>query len=192
MAHIDIPRQIKNHYQLEKIIFVPTNVSPIGRKFFATYNDRVTMIKNAIMRYEFFTVSTFESLSNKISYSIDTINYFSKKYESSFLRIIIGQDNFQNLTSWYKYLDILSLANIIVLCRDNVSSYAKITELDKYLEENINLFNHTKSGKIHFSNKHKSQISGSLLRDMIKRNESIENIVSKVNYDFIKENGLYK
>ena len=41
-AHIDIPCQIKDHYQLEKIIFVPTNKSPIGRKFHAKYNDRVT------------------------------------------------------------------------------------------------------------------------------------------------------
>lgn len=191
-AHIEIPCRIRNHYQLEKIIFVPTNISPIGRKFFANYNDRVTMIQNAIKGYEFFTVSTFENLSEKTSYSIDTINYFNKKYEHSQLRIIIGEDNFHNFTSWYKYLDILSLVNIIVLCRDNDGSCVKITKLDNLVEENINLFNQTKSGKIHFSNQHTSQISGTMLRDMIKKNESIQNIVSKVNYEFIKKNGLYK
>lgn len=191
-AHIDIPCQIRDHYQLDKIIFVPTNKSPIGRKFFADYNDRVTMIRNAIKGYEFFAVSTFEKLSEKTSYSIDTINYFIKKYNSSSLRLIIGEDNFHNFTLWYKYLDILSLVNIIVLCRENDGSCVKINELDNLVEKNINLFNQTKSGKIHFSNQHKSQISGTILRDMIKRNESIQNIVSKVNYEFIKKNGLYK
>ena len=64
---------------------------------------------NAIKAYKFFAVSTFEKLSKKTSYSIDTINYFNKKYETSSLRLIIGEDNFHNFTSWYKYLDILSL-----------------------------------------------------------------------------------
>ena len=150
------------------------------------------MIKNAIKGFNFFSVSTYENLSKKTSYSIDTINYFYKKYESSQLRVIIGEDNFYNFTTWYRYHDILSLANIIVLCRDNDESYVKITELDNHLVENINLFNQTKFGKIHFSNQHKSKISGSILRDMIKKNESIQNSVAKVNYEFIRKNGLYK
>ena len=171
---------------------MPTKKSPIGRKFLAKYDDRVSMIQNAIKGYKFFSVSTFENSSEETSYSIDTINYFNKKYETSSLRLIMGEDNFHNFTSWHRHLDILSLASIIVLCRDNDSSYAKIKLLDSYVEENINLFNQSKSGKIHLSNTYKSQISGSLLRDMIKKNQSIENIVSKVNYEFIKKNGLYK
>jgi len=171
---------------------VPTNKSPIGRKFHAKFDDRVCMIQNAIKAYKFFAVSTFEKLSKEISYSINTINYFNKKYETSSLRLIMGEDNFHNFTSWHRYLDILSMVSIIVLCRDNDSNYARIELLDSYIEKNINLFNQSKSGKIHLSNKYKSQISGSLLRDMIKKNQSTENIVSKVNYEFIKKNGLYK
>ena len=150
------------------------------------------MIQNAIKGYKFFAVSTFEKLSEDISYSIDTINYFNKKYKTSSLRLIMGEDNFHTFTSWHRYLDILSLASIIVLCRDNDSNYARITLLDNYTEKNISLFNQSKSGKIHLSNNYKSQISGSLLRDMIKKNQPIEKIVSKVNHDFIKKNGLYK
>ena len=150
------------------------------------------MIQNAIKAYKFFEVSTFEKLSEEISYSIDTLYYFNKKYETSSLRLIMGEDNLYNFTSWHRYLDILSIASIIVLCRDNDSNYARIALLDSYIEKNINLFNQSKSGKIHLSNTYKSQISGSLLRDMIKKNQSIENIVSRVNYEFIKKNGLYK
>ena len=131
------------------------------------------MIQNAIKAYKFFEVSTFEKLSEEISYSIDTINYFNKEYETSSLRLIMGEDNFHNFTSWHRYLEILSMASIIVLCRDNDSNYARIELLDSYIEKNINLFNQSKSGKIHLSNTYKSQISGSLLRDMIKKNQPI-------------------
>ena len=104
----------------------------------------------------------------------------------------MGEDNFSSFTSWYKYADILSCVNIIVLSRDNIERYDKISTLKNYIEENINLFNQTKSGKIHFSALHKSDISATALREMIKQNESFKNFVSKENYEYIEKNGLYK
>ena len=150
------------------------------------------MIENAIKKHEFFAVSTFENRSENISFTIDTIHYFKRKFENSSLRIIMGEDNIYTFTSWHKYTDILSFVNIIVLARDNVERYAKINVLKNYIEENINLFNQTKSGRIHFSSLHKSDISATALREMIKRNESFKNFVSKENYEYIEKNGLYK
>ena len=104
----------------------------------------------------------------------------------------MGEDNFCTFTSWYKYTDILSSVNIIVLSRDNIERYDKISILKNHIEENINLFNHTKSGKIHFSALHKSDISATALREMIKQNESFKNFVSEENYEYIEKKGLYK
>ncbi len=171
---------------------MPTGKSPVGRRFFASYSDRVNMIKNAIKDHEFFTVSTFENTTQNISFTIDTVCYFKKKFGNNPLRIIMGEDNFCTFTSWHKYTAILSSVNIIVLSRDNIERYDKINALKNYIEENINLFNKTKSGKIHFSALHKSDISATTLREMIKQNESFENLVSKENYEYIEKNGLYK
>ena len=177
---------------MEKIIFVPTSKSPVGRSFFASYSDRVNMIKNAIKGHKFFAISTFENTSEKISFTIDTVHYFKKKFKNSSLRIIMGEDNFCSFTSWHKYTDILSIVNIIVLSRDNIERYDKIDILKKYIEKNINLFNQTKFGKIHFSTLHKSDISATALREMIKQNESFKNYVSKENHEYIEKKGLYK
>ena len=51
--------------KLHHIIYVPTGVSPVGRKFKADYEDRVTMLKNATKEYDFFSVSDFENSSEK-------------------------------------------------------------------------------------------------------------------------------
>jgi nicotinate-nucleotide adenylyltransferase len=150
------------------------------------------MIKNAIKGHKFFSVSTFENTSENISFTIDTVYYFKKKFKSRSLRIIMGEDNFYSFTSWYKYADILSSVNIIVLSRDNIERYGKIDVLKKYIEENINLFNQAKSGKIHFSTPHKSDISATTLRQMIKQDESFKNYVSRENCEYIEKNGLYK
>ena len=41
----------------------------------------------------------------------------------------MGEDNLYDFTSWYKYTDILSFVNIIVLSRDNTQRYDKISTL---------------------------------------------------------------
>ena len=52
-AHIDIPLKIKDDYQLQHIIYVPTGVSPVGREFKANYEDRMIMLENATKQHDF-------------------------------------------------------------------------------------------------------------------------------------------
>ena len=42
-AHIDIPLKIKKQYHLDKIIYVPTGISPVGKIFKASKFDRIKM-----------------------------------------------------------------------------------------------------------------------------------------------------
>ena len=191
-AHIDIPLKIKDDYQLHHIIYVPTGVSPVGRKFRADYEDRVTMLKNATKEYDFFSVSDFENSSKKTAYSINTIHHFEEKHKTSFIRLIMGEDNFIDFTNWYKYEEILLCTNIIVLSRDNLNSYGNIPILTDYIEKDIKLFNKSRSGKIHFASKFKSDLSASLIRDLINHKKSIKNYVTDENYEYIENKGLYK
>jgi len=191
-AHIDIPLKIKDDYKLDQIIYVPTGKSPIGRRYGASSADRVVMLKNATKGYDFLSVSEFEICSENISFSIDTIKFFKRKYDNSYVRLILGEDNFVDFTSWREYKSILSVVNIIVLSRDNIDSYGKIKELDNYVVEDINLFNEARSEKIHYSLKYKSNVSATLVRESILHNKSIEDYVIKENYEYIQKNGLYK
>ena len=81
-----------------------------------------------------------------------------------------------SFTNWYKYEEIMKITNIIVLSRDNDSRYDNMADIGSLIEENINLFNKTESGKIHLSGKHKSIISSSMIREHVSRNESITNL----------------
>ena len=83
--------------------------------------------------------------------------------------------------------------NIIVLCRNNLSSYGNISILTSYIEKDIKLFNKSRSGKIHFASKFKSDLSASLIRDlMINHKKSIKNYVTDENYEYIENKSLYK
>jgi len=184
--------KIKNEYHLNKIIFIPTGISPIGKIFRTSIVDRVKMLKNSIANHKSLSINDYELRSQKTSYSYNTINYFRDLYAQDKLRLIIGEDNFMSFTEWYKYEDIMKLVNIIVLSRDNVLRCDNIDFIQSLLEENINLFNEAIFGKIHFSVKHKSIISSTMIRERIRANQSFQNYVSKENYKYIFDNGLYK
>ena len=86
----------------------------------------------------------------------------------------------------------MKIVNIVVLARDNFLRCDNIENIKILLEENINLFNKTKCGKIHFSEKHKSIISSTTIREHVSRNESIMHYVSDENNKYILDKGLYR
>ena len=191
-AHIDIPLKIKNQYHLDKIIYVPTGISPVGKIFKASKSDRIKMLENAVSHHNSLAINDYEVSSSDKSYSINTLKYFKELYPQGRLRLIIGEDNFMSFTKWHKYQEIMEIVNIIVLSRDNIARCDKIRSSKILFEENINLFNKIISGKIHFSKKHKSIVSSTIIRECVSRNESIMSYVSDENNKYIFNKGLYK
>ena len=149
-AHIDIPLKIKSHFKLDKIIYVPTGTSPVGKVFKANKSDRLKMLENVTAQDKSLSIDDYELKSSDISYSFNTLKYFKELYPPSKLRLIIGEDNFMSFTKWYKYNEIMKIVNIVVLVRDNILRCDNMEEIKILLEENINIFNKAKHGKIYF------------------------------------------
>ena len=191
-AHIDIPLSIKDDYKLNRVIYVPTGHSPTGKKIIASAIDRIEMLKNATNDYDALVVDDFECRSSNVSYTIDTIKYFDKIYPQANLRLLIGEDNFNSFSKWHKYEEILSMVNIIILSRENITSYDSMKLIRNIIEENIILFNNTKSERIHYSHNCKSHLSSTMIRSMINSNKSIDEYISYENNSYIKHKGLYK
>jgi nicotinate-nucleotide adenylyltransferase len=191
-AHIDIPLKIKNHFELDKIIYVPTGTSPVGKAFKANKSDRLKMLENVIAQDKSLSIDDYELKSSDISYSFNTLKYFEELYPQNKLRLIIGEDNFMSFTKWYKYYEIMKVVNIVVLVRDNILRCDNMENIKTLFEENINLFNKAKFGKIYFSEKYKSNISSTMVREHVNRNESIVNYVSNENNKYILDKGLYR
>lgn len=191
-AHVQIPVKIFSTYKFDKIIYIPTGLSPVGKKLNISNSDRLKMLENALHQYKYLSISDYELRLNTICYSINTVKYFKKEYPQDKLRLIIGEDNFTSFQKWYKYLDIIELLNIIILIRDNTKSCDKITSLQEFITDDINQFNESNSKMIHYYNGLKSNISSTMIRNRIKDNKSIEKYVLANNCKYILEKKLYK
>lgn len=178
-AHIQIAKYICTTFGHERIIFVPSFISPHKEEFdYIKPIDRFNMTKIAIENYPNFVIDDYELKQEAISYTINTIDHIYKKYNDieGQLTLIIGSDLIADFDKWHKASEISSSVNIIVLSRskdknikhENIAKYnMKLTYID-YID-----------------------ISSTTIRDNINNKAIIETMLDEKVYKYMKEHNLY-
>lgn len=170
-AHLQMAQDALDFFDLEKIIFLPNSNPPHKKIELFSYKDRVKMLELVLNKEKNFEISYVEKNKEKIHYTYDTIKENFKDDEVYF---IMGDDEFLNLKSWYRYQDLLKLCKIIVFLRKHSISYLLKQNEDLIKNYDINL---VKNEKI--------SISSSDIRNRIKNKTSIKYLVPNEVYNYI-------
>jgi nicotinate-nucleotide adenylyltransferase len=175
LGHLITAQSVREIRGLEKIIFIPAFISPHKRELKASSpDDRLNMIKLAIEGIPFFDYSDLEIKKGGISYTIDTLKEFKKKYND--LEFIIGYDNIFSFHTWKDPDEILKLTKLIVLKRK--SSQPPPFE-DKYYKQAI------------FVQTRGIEISATDIRERVKNNLPINFLVPAKVMEYIYKQKLY-
>lgn len=128
-GHLIIADRFIEQMDLDKCYIVPTKVSPFKQDSYlnpkANDEDRIKMIELAIETNDRLYIDTFEINNERVSYSIDTINYFADKYpkELNNLFFLIGGDQAVSFHKWKAYQEIISKVQLCIATRnDNTDS----------------------------------------------------------------------
>jgi nicotinate-nucleotide adenylyltransferase len=175
-AHLSIANQAEKQFGLDKIFFVPAFIPP-HKRFLTGSNarDRLEMVKLATKNMSKFKVSDIELKRHGISYTIDTLRAFKKKYRSAELVLIIGADNLDQFDSWRSKEMILQYAKLAVYNRNGHPKALKNKKI-KFLPIKGNLLN----------------ISSTQVRNRIRKRLSISKLVPSSVEKYIREKELYK
>ncbi|EIE39356.1 nicotinate-nucleotide adenylyltransferase [Mycoplasmopsis canis] len=125
-GHIEIAKYVIKELNLDKLLIVPTYVSPFKKKSISI-EDKINMI-NLVLE-EKMELCLFEAKRNTISYTIDTVKYIKNKYKNDELFLIIGSDNLSKLHKWKDIDEIANLTKIVALRRSPIINK---TNLKKY------------------------------------------------------------
>lgn len=176
IGHLITAQRVLELRNLEKILFIPANISPLKQDVSTAAGEhRFEMVKVATSRNKSFLVSQIELERLGVSYTIDTLKTIKKKYDD--IELIIGFDNLLKFEKWYKPDEILKMCKLVVLHR-KVDSDPQ--EKNKYFKEAIILDTPT------------IEISSTEIRKRVKDNLSIDYLVPLKVKEYIYENGLYK
>jgi nicotinate-nucleotide adenylyltransferase len=116
-AHLTVAREAADAFKLDRVLFVPAANPPHKSGTLTSYEDRFRMVELACAVDSRFIASRLEEGIGK-SYSILTIERVRATLApEDKLYFIIGADAFAEVTSWYRWGDVIRLVEFLVVTR---------------------------------------------------------------------------
>lgn len=182
-GHLIISEYIRNNYNLDKVVFLPSGMPPHKLNNVAPSCHRKNMVELAIESNPFFKISLQEINREGRSYTVDTLKEFKDQYSNDEIYFIIGADSLFELTTWKDFKTIAKLTNFIVGGRPGQSE----SDILKKMKELKDIYGFN----IDYIKVPLVEISSTLIRENIKNNKSIKYLVSEKVEEYIYSNKLY-
>lgn len=182
-SHFSIAQDLLNEYkEINKVIFVPVN-SKYEKPGLINNEDRYNMLKLVCDKNKKFDVSRVEIDSQRPLYTIETLNYFDKKYPNNEILFLMGSDNLKEFPTWNDADKICEKYKSYVFRRDD-DDIKNIIEKDEFLSKNKNSF-------VAVSNNILNNFSSTYARKIIKEDKSIRYLAPDEVVNYIEKHKLY-
>jgi nicotinate-nucleotide adenylyltransferase len=168
-AHLILARLALEKFALERIVFVPTRLSPHKNASVASPEARLQMLRSAIEGEARFTLDDCELQREPPSYTIDTVEKLRQKYQGTHLFLLIGDDNLAGLPSWREFEDLRHMVTFIVLQRAFTPVAHEYLSVDRRID-----------------------ISATEIRKRVASGLSIQYLVPRSVEQIIRTRGLYR
>jgi nicotinate-nucleotide adenylyltransferase len=192
-GHMYIATEVLQHLPVAEIKFIPCKV-PVHREVpHASPIDRITMIHLAIEGQNAFSIDQREINRESPSFMIETVISLRADYPRSPLCLILGTDVYQKICSWKDWQNLLNYAHFVVVNREQseFKHHPNSWFESKKIEDTNCLSTHL-SGGIFFLEISPSTISATDIRQKIKNQEDISDLVPAEVATYIMQHGLYK
>jgi len=145
-------------------------------------SHRMEMCRLASKLIKNCNVSDIELIRSGKSYTYDTLCELRRKYPSKEFCLLIGGDMVATFHEWFKYKDILKMADLIVVTRKEVATDEFTAAVNSLLH---------KGGTLHLLNIDTPDISSTEIRKRISIGLDVSGMIPVSVEQYIKRNGLY-
>lgn len=182
-GHIELARLFMDRLNFDKLLLIPTAIPPHKVcENMASGTDRFNMCSLASKNIEGIEVSDIEINRQGKSYTIDTLKSICEIYQNFEIYLLMGADMFLCFDTWKEYKEILKIAVLCTVPRNNDN----VEILKKYAD-----YLNSQGGKTIVLEQMLTQVSSTQIRDMLKLNKDVDNLLSKEVFQYIKDKHLY-
>ncbi|MDA3843008.1 MAG: nicotinate (nicotinamide) nucleotide adenylyltransferase [Candidatus Kapabacteria bacterium] len=185
-AHIAAAECFLDALQLDKCVFMPTNISPFktasASALKISAEHRLECVRLALKNNPKLEISSYEIDKGDISYTYETILYLKNKYPDSELFFLIGGDSASHFRKWRNWEKILNEAQICIVPRED-------KDFDQFkISEELTI-----DGRSPIYIKFPlMNISSTEIRNLIKSGQAISDLVPPEVEDYIITHRLYQ
>ena len=171
IGHLFIAESVRQAYDLEKIIFIPSGNPPHKDDYSITNKKhRYLMTVLATLSNDYFEVSNIEYNKETPTYTIDTIKEIKSICDKDAnIYFIIGADSLFELHTWKNYKELIEICQFIVVGRGDFSKADLIKRIESLKKEY--------EAKISYLDIPVNEISSTTIRNYRKANRSIKYLV---------------
>lgn len=182
-GHLMMANYIVNNTDIDEVKFVVSANAQFKETNgeLVNFETRCRMIEMAIDRTSYLSVEKIENQMNNTPYTYEVLKRLIGNGNE--YRLIIGADNLRELHSWHRIADLLQMADIIVIPRDNIDC---ISELDEIYREYPNVKNISILDDCPYCT-----ISSTFIREQVKSGKDISFYVPDVVRKYIKTQMFY-
>ena len=182
IGHMAIAGYMLEFTGLDQVWFVVSPHNPLKKKgtLLADYH-RLYMAELAIGNNDRMRASDIEFRLNMPSYTIDTLTYLNEKYPSNNYSLIMGEDNLYTLHKWKNAAELVKKYPIYVYPRPESEKPAK-----PLLNQLIS------AAEIHYVKAPLMDISGTFIRDGIKKGRNMSYYIPPAVWKYIEEMHFYE
>lgn len=176
IGHLALANYMCEFEEMDEIWFVVSPLNPFkAEEELIDTNHRLEMARLATAHYPKFRVEDIELSLPVPSYTIDTLNELHKRHPENTFSIIMGADNIQNIDRWKEADSLISNYRMLIYPRMGYSTgYLKLPE------------------NIRITNAPCIEMTSTNIRNWIKKGKDIPFFTTRIVYDYIKSNNLYK
>jgi nicotinate-nucleotide adenylyltransferase len=171
LGHLILAQEAYERLHLDKVLFIPTYISPHKQSPKVSAAARMDMVALTIEGNEHFQVSDIEIKREGISYTIDTLRQLKESNKTYELYLIIGSDLANDFSTWKDFELIKQLVSRIV------------AERREFPLEYENGFTHLDMTPV--------GVSSSEIRKHLQKGRSIRYLVRDNVEEYIKQHKLY-
>ncbi|MAZ45002.1 MAG: nicotinic acid mononucleotide adenylyltransferase [Legionellales bacterium] len=195
VGHCQLAWEAMHLYHFTAVHFIPNAVPPHRSQPQASAEDRVAMVKIAIANEPLFVCNRLEIDRQGPSYMVDTLASLREQYPDAAITLILGMDAFAQLSQWYEYERLLSLAHIVVCHRPDAPACknAEAALIQRHQKPDNTPLTTQPAGFIDvFTPLALLDISSSGLRQWLNQEKFPHFILPEGVSDYISSKGLYK
>ena len=197
-GHLRIAEEAREALSLDKVVFMPANIAPHKTESPALPEARIEMVRLSIAGNQFFEVSDIEIKRGGRSFTIDTLRALKEKDKSLDISLIIGNDSFNDITTWCEYESIFELSSFIVVERPGypVKKPGEVLPVELarkfWYDAGKGMFLNSFGTTLTYLSTTLMDIASSDLRAKVREGASVRYMLPDPVIEYIQKTGLYK
>jgi nicotinate-nucleotide adenylyltransferase len=176
--------------QLDRLFFVPAATQPLKQhQVSSPAIHRLRMVQLMVEGDTRFEVDEIEIRRTGLSFTVDTLEEYSRRFPDAERFFLLGVDAFGLLDQWRDASRVLNLAHLVVLTR--ATDGASAVDLEAVTKQ-VRAIGGSKAATPRVLNTRRVDVSSTEIRERVRAGQPIRGYVSDAVGHYIEFNGLYR